>query len=597
MESKLVEDFLTGEAGKDARELLQLDPSSLEKAKELFHLHNGRLPSPREVETISPSPRLQKFAKDLSASMNDFLSRINDASASEAFATSSWDGMKKEVDKAWAAYQKHQDRKHNLRKPLEVFDNIAESLMSSSCLEFLLELVPSGEVYSSLLSGGLTLAYNTAVRKEKVREDILELFDSLSSRIDNVKQKMKLYSQDSDLQVKSEELYMAVCNCILHCTKWLDKKSSVESFKAFFQQSRYGKDIKDSRENMMKKVQEFEKTIKICFMREVREIHHNVEWMKGPIFVMFRMLVDFAKDFSRREAQHLEALAQQAPSPSPLIQMQFIPAPIMHQTVSTSQLRQLLAIEWQSPNPNISQDLAMTIDMLFNSDITTALQKVPSEFQQEQSGLLMANQTFNACLRGLESTFVVLRDEKSLQSTDSLSTLSYLCGLIAHTLYSPGLWPLTFFCGLHIVENATFKGAQGLMRAMALQLMKVIGETAFSVPGVDLAMVGQKLAMEDLDVICSVFSMLLDYIHAGVVYLLIDGAHHYGTEMRTADMCAVMRFLNRLVERMRANRRGLVLKVIVTSPTSRQQHTWDFKAETVELERQLLAGGHRGINV
>lgn len=59
-----------------------------------------------------------------------------------------------------------------------------------------------------------------------MREDILELFDSLSGRIANVKQKMKLYNQDVDLQAKSEELYMAVCNCILHCTKWLDKKSS-----------------------------------------------------------------------------------------------------------------------------------------------------------------------------------------------------------------------------------------------------------------------------------------------------------------------------------------------------------------------------------
>lgn len=369
----------------------------------------------------------------------------------------------------------------------------------------------------------------------------------------------------------------------------------------------------------MKKAQEFEETIKICFMREVREIHHDVEWMKKPIFAIFCMLAGIAKDFSSelmkllqisfslltilvllfsgKGAEYLKALAQQAPSPSPFVQMQFIPVPIMQQTVSTSQLRQLLAIELQSPNQNVSQDLAMTIDALFNSDIFTALQKMPSEFQQEQIGLLMANQTFNARLKGLESTFVVLRDEKSLQSTDSLSALSYLCGLISHTLYSPGMWPLTFFCGLHIVEDATFKGAQGLMRAMTLQLMKVFGETVFSDPRVDLATIGQKLAMEDLNAICSVFSMLLDSIPAGIVYLLIDGAHHYGTEMRTADMRAVMRFLNRLVEQMRANHRGLVLKVIVTNPTSRQQHTWDFEAETVELERQLLAGGHRGVKV
>lgn len=57
MESKLIQDFFTDEAGKDARELVRLDPSSLQKAEELFHLYNGRLPSPRVVETVSPSPR------------------------------------------------------------------------------------------------------------------------------------------------------------------------------------------------------------------------------------------------------------------------------------------------------------------------------------------------------------------------------------------------------------------------------------------------------------------------------------------------------------------------------------------------------------
>lgn len=57
MESKLVHDFFTDEAGKGASELIHLDPSSLQKAEELFNLYNGRLPNLRVVETFSPSPK------------------------------------------------------------------------------------------------------------------------------------------------------------------------------------------------------------------------------------------------------------------------------------------------------------------------------------------------------------------------------------------------------------------------------------------------------------------------------------------------------------------------------------------------------------
>ncbi|PTB35137.1 uncharacterized protein TrAFT101_002331 [Trichoderma asperellum] len=86
-----------------------------------------------------------------------------------------------------------------------------------------------------------------------MREDILSLFDSLSSQADTVKQKMKLYNHDPDLQIKFPKLYMTLCKCIIHSTKWLDEKSSVQSFKTFFQQSRYGNGEDDARKNMMKK--------------------------------------------------------------------------------------------------------------------------------------------------------------------------------------------------------------------------------------------------------------------------------------------------------------------------------------------------------
>lgn len=68
----------------------------------------------------------------------------------------------------------------------------------------------------------------TALRKEKLREDILELFDSLSERSEQTKSKIKLYSRDPDLHAKSEQLYMAVLDCIRLSITWLDSSSACQ---------------------------------------------------------------------------------------------------------------------------------------------------------------------------------------------------------------------------------------------------------------------------------------------------------------------------------------------------------------------------------
>jgi hypothetical protein len=156
------------------------------------------------------------------------------------------------------------------------------------------------------------------LRKEKVRENILELFDSLSERAKQTKAKIKLYSRDPILHAKSEELYMAVLDCVRHSTAWLDSSSSCkrslsfsleqqegeltllvsdESFKAFFQQSKYGARLEDAKANLDKKAKEFEETVNMCFRREVHDIHNNVEWLKAPILATFSLLAGFTKDF------------------------------------------------------------------------------------------------------------------------------------------------------------------------------------------------------------------------------------------------------------------------------------------------------------
>ncbi|RYP42018.1 hypothetical protein DL768_010406 [Monosporascus sp. mg162] len=596
MDLNSVHNFLSNEAGKHMPELANPGADLLQQAKQLYMAYDGRLPSPPLPEPLRPSKQLEAFTQEFSVGINDFLLRSQDGEAAQAFAGSSWDKLQTEANKAWAAYNNHQKRKRNWRRPFEVLDHAAEKVMTSCCIEFLLELVPNGE-YSSLLSGGLTLAYNTALRKEKFREGILELFDSLSERAKQTKANIKLYSRDPDLHAKSEELYMAVLDCVRHSTTWLDSPSAFESFKAFFQQSRYGARLEDAKANLDKKVKEFEDTVNMCFRQQVHDIHSNVEWMKAPVLATFSLLAGFTKDFPALLATQLLQQAQQSQPPmitfmqTPMITRQ--PPQTMPVTISSWQLRQCLAMEYTSVAPGTGQDAATVALSELDTNITTAMHHIPPPLQRENMGFLTLSPQFVMWLRSIDSAFLVVHESEAPQQ-GVLSTLSHLCGLMARTMRTPGMWMLAFFCGLHTAAGATLQGGKGLMRAITLQLLSTIPDATFPT-SIDPSIMAQQLGAGDLEMICFVFATVLGQLPAGMVFVLIDGAHWNSTEARSVEMRAVVRFLYKMVEQLRIAKRGLVLKVMVTNPSARQRFAWDLVGEDLYMERQVLAGGHRGV--
>ncbi|GAM41453.1 hypothetical protein TCE0_042f14584 [Talaromyces pinophilus] len=610
MDLSTVPNFLSNEAGKNVPELANPSPDLLQKAMQLYTAYGGRLPSPPPPEPLQPSKQLEVFIHEFSVGINEFLHRSDDIHATQAFATSSWDGLQAEANKAWAAYNNHQKRKRNWRRPFEVLDNVAEKVMTTCCIEFLLELMPDGE-YTSLLSGGLTLAYHTALRKEKVRENILELFDSLSERAKQTKAKIKLYSRDPILHAKSEELYMAVLDCVRHSTAWLDSSSSYESFKAFFQQSKYGARLEDAKANLDKKAKEFEETVNMCFRREVHDIHNNVEWLKAPILATFSLLAGFTKDFPgnlRKEeveantsAALVTGLFMQAHRSQPPLMMNFMQTPtmitrqphqVMQNIISSRQVCQYLAVEYTSAALRTRQDVTTVALSELDANITTAMGYIPPPSQREKMGVLTLSPQFKMWLHTIDSAFLVLH-ESGTAHQNVLSTLSHLCGLMARTMRAPAMWMLVFFCGLHTADGAMLQGGRGLMRAITLQLLSTIQDATFQTPA-NPSTGAQQLVSGDLETICSIFAMALGQLPAGMVFVLIDGAHWNGTEARSAEMRAVVRFLHKMVGQLRAARRGLALKVLVTNPSARQRFEWNVAGEDLYMERHVLARGHQG---
>ncbi|KAJ2987465.1 hypothetical protein NUW58_g4490 [Xylaria curta] len=575
MDHKIVSQFLLSNgAAKFAEAYSNPDPDVLDKAQAKYVAHNGRLPSPPPPERLQPSKTFEVFVSDFSSGIRNFLQKSRDKDAEEAFNCQSWEELELEAAKALEAVDTHDQRRRNWRNPFEFADKVGGVVARR--IEFLVELVPEGE-YTGILTGALRLLCNTAKRKKEIRNKILEALQNLSHTISHTKAEIRLYSRDQTLKDKSEILYMALLDFVRAAVAYLDKNSALQSFRAFFQQQRHGSELDDTMGAVEAASASFENCVSVCFQLRVQRIDSNVESLKNPIFNLYFLLADTAKNISSQLKQLMEA--QQA---TKIPTLQFMYLPTAPPSISTQQLQQLLSGgDWQTGAMSVVEDLQR------------ARRFVPSPLHQEKIGLLLSKNEFLAWIKSLASGLVILHDENSLEGNSSLSVLSYLSAIISEMLCAPGIFLLTFFCGLHCTAGSVPEGAHTIIRSLALQLLRVFGSVNLNTP-CDPGLVIQGLLMNDLSTVCSVFTMLLQNIPAGVIYVIVDGASWYATEARSEDMQAAMLYLNQLVMEVQAASRGLVLKVLITNPTPRQRNSWGFQACDIYLEQSLLTGGHQG---
>ncbi|KAI1132885.1 hypothetical protein F5Y10DRAFT_291828 [Nemania abortiva] len=307
-------------------------------------------------------------------------------------------------------------------------------------------------------------------------------------------------------------------------------------------------------------------------------------------------LEGFVEDYPARAAAEPPQQAQSSQLPilnlvqTPAVTMP--PPQMMPTAIFSRRLCQYLAAEYSSTAAGTGKDAVACALSDLDTDITTAMSHILSSSEQEKMGFLTRSPQFTEWRYSVDSRLIVVHESETT-NLGVLSTLSHLCGLMAKTLRKPGMWTLPFICGLHTAAGKTFQGGRGLMQAVTLQLLSMIPDALVPM-SVDPSIATQGLVSGDVGTICSVFAMALGQLPKGTLFVLIDGAHWNGTEARSAEMQHVVRFLNEVVERLRAVGTGLALKVLITNPSGRQQFAWNIKGEDLYMERQVLAGGHNG---
>lgn len=197
--------------------------------------------------------------------------------------------------------------------------------------------------------------------------------------------------------------------------------------------------------------------------------------------------------------------------------------------------------------------------------------------RQEGIATIMQDSHFQSWIKSAGSqTLVINGMEMDSHWQETISPISYMCYLLSETLsggHSATATSLSFYCGLHSTPGDKIEGAGGMLRSITTQLLLAHGQT-ISLSFLDLSTI-QSLQNHNIHGLCFLLEHLLAGIGAGIVTMMIDGISWYESDARLQETTTVMRFLNSLVEAIEARQSGLVLKLMVTSPTmSRYSREW-----------------------
>lgn len=290
------------------------------------------------------------------------------------------------------------------------------------------------------------------------------------------------------------------------------------------------------------------------------------------------------KDLARNPQQNLNYMTN----------MIFVPALL---TITIQQLLDILDAGSVRPDNQLGESISATITRDRETVFYFGRMLPPS--RQEGIATIMQDACFQSWVKSADSYPLIINGmDMDSYSQESVSLISYMCYLLSETLSGGHFTNLNFYCGLHSTPGDRIEGGSGILRSIITQLLLAHGQR-ISLPFLDFSAM-QRLHSHNVEELCSLLKGVLSGIGVGVgiVTVMIDGISWYESEARLPETAKVMRFLNSLVDAVRAAQTGLVLKLMVTSPgMSRYCRDWfPAAAEVFAMQgsNNLLLGGGGG---
>lgn len=225
-------------------------------------------------------------------------------------------------------------------------------------------------------------------------------------------------------------------------------------------------------------------------------------------------------------------------------------------------------------------------------DLIWAVEADPQRtlIRQERLAMLTQDAEFENWMISTRSDVLIVNAMEMTWPMEVPSSTTYFISALTRILieYNAAI-PLSFFCGLHASPGDYLEGPRGLLRSLCFQLL-----TQSNVQDSNLTFVNNHLLngvhAQDIGSLSDLFQRLLSVVGQQTwkpIFCLIDGITWFEDARRRSETGVAITALREFVEflRERQDSVGIILKVLVTSPTAIgfEAQQWLNGARAVDL--------------
>ncbi|KAL8926948.1 MAG: hypothetical protein Q9172_001609 [Xanthocarpia lactea] len=482
-----------------------------------------------------------------------------------------------------------------------IFRRTGRKIQSNAlAMTHIMELMPGGD-YTSVLCGGLKIAFDVAHQLKERRDTILELFRRLPSAIEMAGERLQEHPDDERLFDMVTRLYIVVLESIETMIKWLVDKSTWRKIGSLLKQPLSAKSIDTG-------LVDVEQQMEVVLNR-AQTLHNK---MFGQVHTSVREIETKAErmEVTAQNTERIVNSLQQNLSTTPL-QVQAIGGMIAVLTGKLLQSEWLRKRDaWDMARQREHDVRRITREMrdikrgleISTSDAESTTRTRPSRLDQVHTSRSALSQAFLENMLGVDLEVIVYdkrmvtiegaKDKPSSQArahwllsnprfehwltaeepqgllvdgrgdgSKKISPMSYLCALLSLSLqHTEPVVSFTFFCGLHVAEMDPIRGPSGLVRSLVRQLLDV---QHFHLEFIDLDF-EEQLRQYDIGSLLDLFYSLFEQLPGDLVlFCVIDGVSFYESAGQIDDLENVISFLADLTKRRDT---GPVFKLLLTTP-------------------------------
>ncbi|KAI0105435.1 hypothetical protein GGR51DRAFT_188275 [Nemania sp. FL0031] len=462
----------------------------------------------------------------------------------------SWQEVLMVLDNAAAAYATKSGLKGKLKRVQVFIEN------RSYTIERATHLVPDIS-YSKPIVGALTFLLEAFKQTSKVRQEVNDGIERLNKEFGRVEDYIEMYSAKSKVVEAAMALYVTILKAIEEVIGYYTKHMVIKGLKAVWNGENYEESLLSCLENITNGSKEL--------MDEADTAHKQVTNKMAKDIGALPELVEesLKKHLDAMFNDHITAMEAQHEKEKQLLRHE-----IEKRDAERARYEQLY-YRTITPEPHpVAECIVKEEDILQFLDMT-GVETTDVEYIIRQRELIISrdqDRTEQVMKSPQLREWLVQANSKELLIHGNseplpISPISLFCAMLLQNLRGVERFKSTaFFCGCHPYND--YGGARTLIMSLLAQLLQ---QQRF-----DLSFIDHETAyrMDDGDIqaFCYVFGQLVGQVkRTETVFCIIDGINFYerNGEEPLQEMAYVLRFLLDLTER-----KGLVYKILVTSPSS-----------------------------